>query len=301
MIKHAAYKAILATVNKCFGSQRFSKNGLVTRLLWDTAPSNSLLLADGQGKSESFVVAGGDKIIGQWLFKHREPYDFFKLQRVQSMLAARELTLLLDIGANIGTICIPAVNRGLFKRAIAIEPGPLNYSLLRTNIELNRVASSITTYNLAVGEQNDQTLSFQLSIDNFGDHRVRYEGSESLSHDPGESIEVPSQTLDKVLDGVDRSAALLWIDTQGFEGYVLAGATETLRNRPPLVSEFWPAGLSRGGGMDRFKKALVTAGYTQFCNLSTNDSTLRPFSAEALDKVAESLDMDMGQTDLLFV
>lgn len=301
MLKNAAYQAILSVVNACFGRQRFATNGLITRLLWDTAPPESILLADGKGKSESFVVASGDKIIGQWQFKYREPYDFSKLQRVRTMLADRKLTLLLDIGANIGTICIPAVNRGLFERAIAIEPEPLNYSLLRTNIELNRLASRITTHNLALGDQNDKTLLFQLSKDNFGDHRISYEGSETLPHTRGDVIEVPSQTLDKVLEGIDLSTTLLWMDTQGFEGFVLAGATKTLQGRLPIVTEFWPAGLSRSGGMDRFKAALLKAGYEQFCDLGNESSTLSPFSAAALDKVAKSLSMDMDQTDLLFV
>jgi len=83
---------------------------------------------------------------------------------------------------------------------------------------------------------------------------------------------------------------------------VLAGATQALRNRPPLVSEFWPGGLTPGGGYDRFKKALVTAGYTQFCDLGQPGSTLRPFSVEALDAVAGPLlRKHLGQTDLLFV
>ncbi len=48
------------------------------------------------------------------------------MHRAVSLLGRRGLTSLIDIGANIGTICIPAVKCGLFDRAIAIEPEPLN-------------------------------------------------------------------------------------------------------------------------------------------------------------------------------
>ena len=38
-----------------------------------------------------------------------------------------------DIGANIGVISIPAVKRGLIKKAYAVEPEPQNYNLLKTS------------------------------------------------------------------------------------------------------------------------------------------------------------------------
>lgn len=125
------------------------------------------------------------------------------------------------------------MKRGLFGRAIAIEPEPLNYSLLRTNVELNRVSAQIATHNIALGEKNDETLAFELSKINFGNHRVCY-GSDDT--DPGqESIEVPSQSLDWVAaEGVNLGSALQWMDAQGFEGYVLAGGTRTLQRKPPL-------------------------------------------------------------------
>ncbi len=32
----------------------------------------------------------------------------------------------------------------------------------------------------------------------------------------------------------------MWIDTQGHEAKVLAGAEKTLARRPPMLIEFWP-------------------------------------------------------------
>jgi len=295
MLKSRIYSAIRPLVRR-MGPHLFN-TPLMARLLWDSAPSQSLLLASCP--SESFVVATGDLVIGQALYKQRVPFDFSKLQRVLSLLGEQRLTLLLDIGANIGTICIPAITRGLFEKAIAIEPEPLNFSLLRTNVELNRIATRITTHNLALGEADDQTLLFDLSASNFGDHRVRL--SQDKADTGGETIQVPSQTLDRIVEGTDLSSALLWMDTQGFEGHVLAGATRTLKSRPPLVIEFWPGALARTGGMDRLKAALAQAGYATFFDLEQPDAVARPFTTRAIDELAAELGWEERQTDLLLL
>ena len=296
MLKNEIYRSVLKSV-RSFGRHRFFHSPLVARLLWDTAPPEALLLA--ACPSEIFVVAAGDQVIGQWLFKHREPYNFSMLHRAASLLSGRRLTWLIDIGANIGTICIPAVKRGLFERAIAIEPEPLNYSLLKTNVEVNRVSAQITTHNIALGQKNDETVSFELSKINFGNHRVRY-GSDGT--DPGqERIEVPSQSLDRMTEGVDLDSALVWMDTQGLEGHVLAGGTRALQRKPPLVVKFWPDGLSRSGGTEQLRHALQMAGYTSFCDLNEPGGAFRPFSVALLDVLAGQLRSGRGQTDLLLV
>ncbi len=296
MLKSKVYQGVLKSV-RSFGRHRFFHSPLVARLLWDTAPREALLLA--ACPSEVFVVVAGDQVIGQWLFKHREPYNFPMLHRVASLLSDRRLTSLVDIGANIGTICIPAVKRGMFKTAVAIEPEPLNYSLLRTNVELNRLSAEITTHNVALGEKNDETLSFELAKINFGNHRVRYgnDGTDSGQ----DSIDVPSQSLDRMTEGVDLASALLWMDTQGFEGHVLAGGSRTLQRKPPLVMKFWPGGLSRSGGMERLRNALQIAGYTSFCDLNEPSDAFRPFSLEVLDVLAARLGSGDGQHELLLV
>jgi len=295
MLKNEIYRSVLRSV-RSFGPHRFFHSPLVARLLWDTAPPEALLLAPCA--SEVFVVAAGDHVIGQWLVKHREPYNFSMLHRVASLLSERRLTSLIDIGANIGTICIPAVTRGLFERAIAIEPEPLNYSLLRTNVEINRLSAKIATHNIAMGEKNDETLSFELSNFNFGNHRVRYASDTEVDQ---ESIEVPSQSLDWLAKDVDIDSALLWMDTQGFEGFVLAGGTRTLQRKPPLVVKFWPGGLTRSGGMERFRHALRSAGYTSFCDLNEPEDAFRTFSVEVLDLLATRLGSGNGQHDLLLI
>ena len=43
------------------------------------------------------------------------------------------------------------------------------------------------------------------------------------------------------------SPALIWIDVQGYEGFVYRGAGGTLAGGLPTVSEVWPYGILRAG------------------------------------------------------
>ena len=288
--RRAIYSLLLALV-KCLGPHRFFHSRVTRRLLWDTAPRDALLLSEGH--HERFLVACGDQTIGRAVYLTRDPFDFDKLEAVVELLKDRHLTRLVDIGANIGTICIPAVKRGLFQSAVAIEPDPRNFALLNANVAINGLADRIALFNVALGEQDDQTLTLELSPTNFGDHRAS-DGERDSSR---ESIQVTSQTLDRIVP--DTSNALVWMDTQGFEGHVLAGASRALASSPPLVIEFWPDALTRSGGMSKLKQALV--GYATMRELNVPDDTTMPFSAQALDVLAARLGGGLAQTDLLFL
>ena len=265
--------------------------------LFDSAPKGSLLLSDIG--SETFLVASNDLAIGREVFR-RGTYDFEKLQRAVSMLPEGfEPKLLIDVGANIGTICIPAIKRNLFQTGIAIEPEPRNYSLLIANLHLNGVQRRIQPHNLALGAKPGETLVFELSEINFGDHRVRMSSEVGQSGEESrKTIEVKSETFDDVVGSVDPKATLIWMDTQGFEGYVLAGAIGALRKKPPVVIEFWPYGLERSGSYGALKRALVEAGYESFYNLDGSQEAHR-LSEESLDQLARKLGFDEAYTDLL--
>ena len=46
------------------------------------------------------------------------------------------------------------------------------------------------------------------------------------------------------------------MDTQGFEGHVLAGARKLIANNVPIVTEFCPYLLNRTNGLNRFYNEL---------------------------------------------
>jgi FkbM family methyltransferase len=295
------------------GAMEKSLRVLLSRLYWkplnnfrfrqvvfDTAPAGTLLVAARGG--ETLLVAAGDQVIGRSLFVSGE-FDFEKLAKVVSILSDDDWKgeLLIDVGANIGPICIPAVRRGFFSRAIAIEPEPFNYALLAANIQVNNLGGHITALNIAFGGKDYQELAFELSATNLGDHRVRLsEGAGLMNEGDRKTIAVRSETFDSTIAQVDPRSTLIWIDTQGFEGHVLSGASKALSKRVPLVIEFWPYAMSRSDSYPLLKDALLGAGYREYLDLNSEAQWVR-LTASDLDRLHADLEkrgLD-AYTDLL--
>ena len=90
---------------------------------------------------EQFIVHTNDPV-GESIFLHGE-YDFQKLELALRLLGRKHVETLVDVGANIGSICIPAVARGFAEQSVAIEPEPTNFLMLTANIELNSLQHEI--------------------------------------------------------------------------------------------------------------------------------------------------------------
>lgn len=276
----------------------FFSGALFRQISFDTAPSDGLLICNG--RLETFIVAASDKSIGRRVFTKRDPFDFDKVHTVIGLLGDNHKRMLLvDIGANIGTICIPAIKRRLFQRAIAIEPEPRNHSLLLANVAINGLNNNIIAHNVALGQKDDESLILELCRDNHGNHRIRIDGSKALFNDSiRDTIEVKSETFNKLIKEVDPRATLIWIDTQGFEGYVLSGASNALNSHTPICVEFWPYGMARSKSYSLLKDALIGSRYRSFFNLKESSNPI-PLSYEALDRLYDRLGEQGDFTDLL--
>ena len=82
-----------------------------------------------------------DQVIAYNLF-HYGAFEYNKIVGTIEILRAIGLLkekngILLDVGANIGTVCIPMVTKGFFVRAVAFEPDRTNFRLLQKNISQN--------------------------------------------------------------------------------------------------------------------------------------------------------------------
>ena len=217
-------------------------------------------------QEEMFVVNSRDTAIGKCLYQYGS-FDFDKFTEALEVIGRMGLhppDVCVDIGANIGSICIPAVSRGLVRSAIAIEPEPENCRLLRANIELNDLRSKIEVHEMAAGSKDGETLTLQLHADNLGDHRITTNGGSG-------GVAVKSGKIDTVIG--DRDNLLIFMDAQGYEGHILAGATRVLSKLPPLVMEFWPTGLERTASFQMLLAAV--AGYDSFVDLKHPDN-VRP-------------------------
>ncbi|MDP1604441.1 MAG: FkbM family methyltransferase [Legionella sp.] len=247
-----------------------------------------------QSGMENYLVSTSDKVIGRALYVRGE-FDFNKfidVWELSGLNSSEKAVTLIDIGANIGSIGIPAVMRGYAERCIAFEPEPLNAKLLKINIILNDLEDKIDVFQVALGNKEGEVF-FELSDSNYGDHRVRL--GEPLEGRYGEqnrkTISVPMRTLNEYLNCIDEGASLIWMDTQGFEGYVLKGADRFLKYRIPLVLEFWPYGLKRSDSYKLLLESLEKSEYKHFINLNSDDKDKVSLSRKSLDMLSTELEL----------
>jgi FkbM family methyltransferase len=167
----------------------------------------------------------------------------------------------VDVGANIGTATLCALIRFRAARALALEPDPDNFRLLRMNLVANDVDDRTVAARVAVSERA-ATLELERATHNIGDHRIRT-GAENGAGAIGEAergvIPVEAVGLDAATRGhgiEPGDIGLVWVDVQGHEPQVLAGATGLIESGVPLVIEYWPYGLKRAGGLERLHQQL---------------------------------------------
>ncbi len=149
----------------------------------------------------------------------------------------------VDVGANIGYFSLLASTLvGPTGVVLAFEPDPVNYSLLKKNVRLNR-AANIRLNQTALSDTEEQ-LSLFIDSHNKGDHRIWAPAGESRKR-----IEVNSTTLDTYLSKAGIVPSFIKIDVQGAEGKVLEGMKGTLCDSrlKSLIMEFWPAALRKCG------------------------------------------------------
>ena len=136
---------------------KFFENKKIRKAIFDTSEPNTILFSSGV--NEKFILQSNDQVIGRTVYATKEPFDFDKLTKVLKILNLKKAELLIDVGANIGTICIPAIKRKLFNKAIVFEPEPLNYSLLLSNTIINGCYNKISMHNIALGSKNREKLN----------------------------------------------------------------------------------------------------------------------------------------------
>lgn len=280
-----------------------SRSHLFRKALFRAAARAPAMLLHCNAGGEEYLVDSRDKVISQSLFVTGS-YDFEKFELAIRLLkqfgSIGDDIHLIDIGSNVGSVCIPAVNRGTVKSATAIEPNPNNCRLLRVNIALNGLCDKVSVIECALGNGSSSYLEMELADANSGDHRIRTSSDVGpMGEHQRRTISVSCRTLDE-LGALDPSVApFIWMDVQGYEGFVLEGARAWLQSRTPFGVEFWPYGMKRSSSYARLKRAF--ADYRGFVDLNSNTAPgqLRPI--EELDHLHDELGEDGLFTDLLFI
>jgi FkbM family methyltransferase len=266
------------------------------------ARHSQLLLAPfGDGR---LLVDGNDDEIGRVVFM-TGGYERIYMRTVVDHLADRGIdvrgTTFLDVGANIGTSTVDALLHFGFVRAVCFEPEPANARLLAMNVTLNDLDDRAEVHVLALSDADGPAV-LAGSTANSGDHWIERDGRAGLGH---RTCKVEQARLDTLvgdgrvdLDGV----GLVWVDTQGHEPFVLAGASGLMSRRVPVVIEYSPAALVAAGGL-AVLEAQIRDGYSTVVDVhllahGCNDEAVAPASDIGL--LAERY-RDVDHTDLLLL
>ncbi len=230
----------------------------------------SAMVADTQWGA--FLVDTSDRTVGRSLFTNRGRNEMRDLGSALSVLEREGFTVplerstFLDVGANIGTSTITALTSHGFARAIAVEPAERNQRLLRANLALNGLEGCVVVHAAAASDAEGE-VHLALSDLNSGGHEVA--SGRRQGERPEEIVTVAAVTLDGLaargeLDPTE--VGLLWMDVQGYEGHVLAGARDVITVGMPIVLEFHPTMLRDTGGMQLLEEA-VAGTYATFVDL----------------------------------
>ena len=164
---------------------------------------------------------------------------------------------LIDIGANIGTVCIPVAKRG--SRILALEILPSNVAKLTLAMRINRLESEMRILQAGVTHS---------------DGLVGFAGQEAWGQisDSPDSPRVDGLRLDTIIDRLRREDSnflrppiVMKIDVEGHEWAVLKGAEGFLRDHRPLFifESIQPA--QEAPGVTQFAKEFVIAqGYSMY-------------------------------------
>ena len=243
-----------------FVEKMWRRRGFPLRVLrWHLLRHRHPTLTARTHRQGVFTVYSADRAIGRKVFWNGE-YEWDMTVQLMSCLAKLDKLppkgrgTMLDIGANIGVSSIGIICGGWMERAVAIEPDPNNFALLKQNASQNGLGERVICLQYAASDRKGK-VGFEQSEKNFGDHRVRAGAAGSAGGRYGEAglrvIEVESDTVDHLLENQPRAfvddLALVWLDTQGHEGQIFRGAPKLFSRDLPVVAEVWPYGIARSG------------------------------------------------------
>ncbi len=251
------------------------------------------------------TVSSKDWLHGKYLYVRRgfeinSIHGTIALLRREGYLDQSGKGILLDVGANLGMICIPLVKQGYFQRAIAFEPAPDTYRLLAHNISQNNLREQIECFNYALSSVAG-ALELELSKDNSGDHRIRNTNNYgAFQEHKRRTIHVTALSLDQFFaensDLKKDDVTLIWLDIQGHEGHFFEGARRSLHPGIAVISEFWPYAIARSGFSRSEYLRIVSNLFTHFYHSGSGNYDKRPIAD--IDKL---FDLYMGPKQMCTV
>ena len=226
-----------------------------SRSVTQPAGSADTVVADGEyglfeGSSADQVVMHEYRTLGSWAKTI--------VTLMESRLFGTGPGTLIDVGANLGLVSIPVLER-TGSIGVAFEPEPNNFAYLERNVARHGLARRLELRKTACYSERT-SLPLLLSETNLGDHRLQRAAADTDGGNvrPGNVIEVAAERLDDVLrDRELPHPIVLKVDAQGSEVRVFEGAHETLRRADYVITEYWPEAIvAHGDSALRFAEIL---------------------------------------------
>jgi len=178
-------------------------------------------------------------------------------------------SILLDLGANIGSISIPIAKLRKDITVIAVEASPRVFSYLKYNVEINELADRFHLYNYALTNRDNDSVKFFSPVEKFG------KGSLSPVF-TSDSETISTMTLDTILNDEKFSEiGFVKIDVEGYESLVFKGANKLLTgiDSADVLFEFadWAEDQAFDVNVGDSQKILLGHGYKLFIADSISD------------------------------
>ena len=170
-------------------------------------------------------------------------------------------------------------------------------SFLKKGIHQNALDDRVRVFPFGLSSESRSAALAKSDI-NFGDHRV----GAGPAGERRDSQSIRLERLDSVIGTEGLPAddiSLIWMDTQGHEGRVLAGAVGLRERKIPMVMEFWPSGLREAGeSIEEFLEEIALR-YRAYYVLQEVESTRREITA--LTELARRLKDAGDYVDLVLI
>jgi FkbM family methyltransferase len=199
-------------------------------------PNCELVKVDGT----QFLVFKGQDLISNHL--KQELYENNVHQLALKILMDKPDGVVLDIGANLGTFCVPLARKIPQLKFHAFEPQRIVYYQLCANTFVNGL-DNVHCHNFGLSNKEERlvlTMPDYTTESNIGafsmDKEVRENEYECKTEGAKEPLVV--FTLDS---GVHKNVRLIKIDVEGHELEVLKGGIKTIKanDYPPIIFEAW--------------------------------------------------------------
>jgi FkbM family methyltransferase len=203
-----------------------------------------------------------DRYSGKWLWPADDYWGWKNLNKkpnvqLPSIISSqvKKKNLIIQAGGNCGLY--PKYYSSVFKKVVTFEPDHRNFFCLTYNVP----ESNVFKFQACVGNEN---TSLSLS------ENPVYAGMASLTVS-GEG-DIPQITI----DSLNLNPDLIHLDIEGFEGFALLGAKETiLRSKPIIALETNGLGDAHGWNINTINDLMSSLGYSIAVDLE-HDKIYKP-------------------------